>query len=72
MMLRYDREARLRPYTLKEFAILYGVDRKTVLKWLKPLEEELGKEPHEGRYYSIPQVRIIFTRYGIPGTITDE
>jgi hypothetical protein len=60
----------LRPYSLKELSALYGVTSKTLLKWLRPFEEMIGKR--NGNYYSIPQVRIIFSYLEIPSMISDK
>jgi hypothetical protein len=48
----------IKPYMLCELAALYGTSRVTMRKWLKKIEKETGKR--EGRFYSIPQVKIIF------------
>lgn len=54
----------VKPYTLSELSDIYGVDWRTVRIWLEPYEEEIGKR--RGRYYTIPQVRIIFDKLGLP------
>lgn len=70
MSLKHERKIPLRPYTLKELAILYGVNKRTFKAWLKPHEEEIGE--HDGWYYLIPQVKIIFARLGLPATLIDD
>ena len=54
----------VKPYSLKELADIYGVCGKTLKKWIKPFEKELGGQI--GRFYTIPQVEIIFERLGYP------
>lgn len=54
----------IKPYSLTEMAGIYGVDWRTFKKWLQPFEEEIG--PRNGRFYSIPQVRVIFERLSLP------
>jgi hypothetical protein len=57
----------LKAYSLKELAHIYGIDWRTLKNWLRPFEEEIGKK--EGRYYKIPQVKIIFGKLGLPSYI---
>jgi hypothetical protein len=57
----------LKPYSLKELAEIYEIDWRTFKKWLIPFEEEIGKK--EGRYYKIPQVRVIFRKLELPSPI---
>lgn len=57
--------AEIKPYSTKEIATLYGVCDKTLKKWLKPFEQNIGIKT--GRYYTIAQVNIIFDRLGMPG-----
>lgn len=60
----------LKPYSLKELADIYEVDWRTFKKWLKPFDTEIGKKV--GRYYNIPQVRIIFRKLDLPCAIGAE
>lgn len=48
------------PMTLKELADRWGVSCKTVKKWLKPFEGEIG--PRIGNVYSPHQVKIILSK----------
>lgn len=64
------RTIELKPYSQKELAKLYGVCSKTFKKWIKPFEEEIGKQ--SGRYYTIPQVKIIFQKLSLPSVIEVE
>ena len=58
----------VKPYTQTELAIIYGVCRKTIKRWIEELKDETG--PKKGRYYSIKQVKIIFENLNIPYTMT--
>ena len=61
---------KLKVYSKKELAEIYSIDRKTLNKWLKLHEEEIGRR--HGNYFSIPQVRIIFAKLGLPGDLIIE
>ncbi len=65
-----DPGIQLKPMTPKELAQLYGVTKKTFIKWRKAFQDELG--PLCGRIYTIRQVKIIFENLGIPGTTYTE
>jgi hypothetical protein len=60
----------LRPHNLKELAALYCISPKTFRRWMRPFEHEIGKRV--GYYYSIPQVRKIFSLLGLPGLLYEE
>ena len=60
----------LKHYTQGELSMIYGVDHRTFKKWLRPFADELGKK--EGRYYSIPQVKIIFGKLQLPSIIPSD
>lgn len=49
-----------RPMTLKELADRWDVSVRTVRKWLKPFENEIG--PRVGNIYSSHQVKIILSK----------
>jgi hypothetical protein len=55
---------RIKPYSVKELAGLYGICSRTFKKWLEPFEPAIG--PRNGRYYTIHQVNIIFDKLGTP------
>ena len=57
----------LKPYSLGELAKIYTVCDRTMKKWIKPFEQEVGEK--NGRYYSISQVKIIFDKLGLPSEI---
>ena len=56
---------RIKRYKLIEMAAIYEVDRKTFRRWLTKLP--LGER--EGHYYSIPQVRLIFSKLELPSFV---
>jgi hypothetical protein len=58
------REIQLRPYSIKELALIYAIDRRTLRKWLIPHELIVGKQ--KGHYYSTLQVRLIFEMLSVP------
>ncbi len=57
----------IKPYSLNEMAHLYGVDWRTLKKWIEPFKAEVGEK--RGRFYTISQVKIIFDKLGIPSVI---
>ncbi len=59
----------IKPYTLKEIAEVYGVCDKTVKRWIEPFKDEIGQR--RGRFYNVTQVKIIFERLGLPGTLDE-
>lgn len=54
----------LKPISPAEFCSLYAISRKTLLKWLRPIEKEIG--PRQGNIYNVRQVALIFEKLGIP------
>jgi ABC-type microcin C transport system permease subunit YejB len=57
-------QVKLKPYTSTELAELYGVDKNTLKKWIKPLKREIGKK--HGEFYTARQVGVIFERLDFP------
>ncbi len=55
----------IKPYSLHELALLYGVCGRTMKKWLVAHCPAVG--PKTGRFYTALQVKIIFERLGLPG-----
>ena len=60
----------IKPYTVLELARLYGISDRTMKKWLRPFESEVGEKL--GYFYNIAQVKIIFKKLGTPGELIDE
>ncbi len=58
-------ETKIKAYTPKELASLYGVSIKTLRTWLLPHQKEVGER--RSKYYTARQIRIIFERLGEPG-----
>ncbi|HXA02511.1 MAG TPA: hypothetical protein VNW99_11020 [Cytophagaceae bacterium] len=52
------------PHNLKTLAAQYGICSRTLAKWIKPFEKEIGKR--EGYYFTIAQIKIIFDKIGEP------
>jgi hypothetical protein len=59
----------IKPYYPTELARMYGIDRKTFRRWLKPHAEAIGEK--KGHYFTALQVRIIFEKLGIPGKVKE-
>lgn len=54
----------IKPLSIGEISQIYGVDRRTMHMWIQPFRKELGER--HGRFYSIPQVKQIVEKLGIP------
>jgi transposase len=54
----------IEPYTLKEMATMYKRSKKTWMKWVEPIQEELGEK--KGWYYNTRQVEILLREFGKP------
>lgn len=61
---------RLKPYGVKELCYLYEITDKTLKRWLKPFNQDIGTR--NGRYYNVIQVEIIFTKLGVPRDVREE
>jgi transposase-like protein len=59
-------EFRVKTYSVKEVAGLYGISTKTLKKWLTPFEKEIGER--RGYFYYPKQVKVIFDKLGLPET----
>jgi hypothetical protein len=57
-----------RPCMNKHFAMVYGVDRRTFIKWLKPFKEAVGERVTN--FYTQAQVQTIFEKLGTPSSIS--
>ncbi len=65
-----DGSVSIKPYNLKELAVLYGVSARTFRKWLSPFKDQLGNRI--GYFYTISQVKEIFSRLGLPFSVDDN
>jgi transposase-like protein len=60
----------MKPYSIKELALLYGVCDKTLKKWMKPFNDHIGQK--QGRYFTVAQVATIFGKLGQPGLVEQD
>lgn len=58
---------KIKRYKLRELAGIYEVNRKTFRGWLDKFKAELGAR--EGHYYSISQVKLIFSKLELPSYV---
>ena len=63
-MQQQDELFEIKPYSTKELSRIYGVSDRTLVKWLMPFREEIGKR--SGRFYTVMQVEIILKKVGMP------
>jgi hypothetical protein len=59
-----NKKIELKPYNLKDLTIIYGVNIKTLKKWLLPFHDQIGEK--RGRLFTVKQVKVIFSNLGIP------
>jgi transposase len=64
-----NKKIEVKPYSITELAQIYQVSIHIIRKWLNPHSEAIGKK--NGRMYTILQVKIIFEKLDIPGTLDD-
>jgi len=67
--MREKYEIKIKAYSLIELAALYEVDWRTLKRWLIPFKKEIGEK--NGRYFLIPQVKIIFEKLSLPSIWSD-
>lgn len=60
----------VKPYSLYELSKLYSVDWRTLKRWLEPFLNAIGER--RGRFYTIPQVKVIFEKLGLPSVIETD
>jgi uncharacterized protein YjcR len=70
MILRSSMIQYIKSYNLKELAVIYGEDPRTIKNWLQPHVEAIGRK--KGQKYTPKQVQIIFDKIGLPKIITDQ
>lgn len=66
----HNGKIKLRPYTVLDLSRMYEVSAKTMKKWIRPFEAEVGTK--NGYFYSIAQVQVIFQKLGTPGELSKE
>ena len=59
-------EAKIKPYSIKEMAAMYGVSHRVFMRWLTQLSGEDTIELRHSRTFTPKQVSIIFDNFGIP------
>ena len=52
------------PLSVMQLAGLYGINYRTMVKWLAPFAKDIG--PKNGRIYTNVQVKIILEKLGVP------
>jgi len=57
----------VKAYLLKELAAIYDVDTRTLKKWMKPYEQEIGLRI--GYYFRPGQVKVIFKNIPLPENV---
>lgn len=60
----------LKAYTKKELQELYGIPRRTFIKWLKPYRDTWGIGMQ--KQLTILQVELIVSTFGVPGTFSEK
>ncbi len=55
---------KVKPYSKREMAEIYGVSSKTFEKWINPFIDDIGKR--NGRYYTVRQVTMIIEKLDFP------
>jgi hypothetical protein len=58
------KDSKIKAYTLKQLAALYGFTVQTMRKWIAPLKDKIG--PRIGHFYNPKQIKIIFEHLGNP------
>lgn len=61
------RKIHVKTYSVNEMAGLYEISKKTLNKWLRPFEKEIGER--RGHFYNPKQVGIIFEKLGLPEVV---
>lgn len=69
-MLTLQTSIEVKPYTIGELAELYDISTRTLRRWLKPFQKEIG--PRIGHYYRIQQVKVIFSRLDLPAKVASN
>lgn len=69
-LINVDGSITARPCTNVDLGVVYGVNRRTIITWLKPFEKEIGQRI--SYFYTQKQVQIIFDCLGEPQYIDFE
>ncbi len=54
----------IKPYRLMDLTIIFDVSEKTLRRWIREYQEEIGER--NGFYYSAAQVTIMLNKFGRP------
>jgi transposase len=57
----------IKAYSITELANIYDVDIRTLKKWMKPFKNDIGEK--QGRFFNIPQVKVILARLSLPSWV---
>lgn len=60
------------PMTLKQLADHYGIDKRTMHRWIDIAKDELGFSSPHGRLFTPKQVEKIFDVIGSPKLYKDD
>lgn len=52
--------------TVKDLAIAYEVHPSTIRRWIKKHLDEIGPRRDGSRFYSVRQVKVIFSIFDVP------
>jgi hypothetical protein len=62
--MKTKNEIMVKPYSPAELSKLYGVSKRTLRRWVSPLEKKVGKRI--GQFYTVKQVEVLFKHLGLP------
>jgi hypothetical protein len=54
----------IKPYRLKDLAIIFDVNQQTLKRWMSKHPEKLSEK--DGKYYSVHQVKYMVEAFGLP------
>lgn len=57
---------KVKPMTVKDLAIAYEVHPSTIRRWIKKHLDEIGPRRDGSRFYSVRQVKVIFSIFDVP------
>lgn len=63
---------KIKPMTVKELAWAYNVSRSTMYRWLRAHADEIGPRRDGCRFYSVRQVKIIFSIFDVPEAFSED
>lgn len=59
-----NNQLKIKPYSKKELAQIYGISVRCLNNWINKFKTEVGDIC--GRYYNVNQVRVILAKLGLP------